>query len=382
MQSKQLLIHHPHSTSPLLRRGRERPTKLFGILQSSPRSFHPVPLLRRGTGRGPYINTKSTPDFLIDYHMKNPSSIIALIPPHRSFGEAGRGPTPVTFKRYFRYIFSPKTMPINQLTKSKKSSQKRDILNPPILNRLQATILIPHGNYVFCIPYTTILIPMQRLVIFILFCTISATAYAQNDSIYISNKWCASKDTLLLFNAENNIIQVYSKTLKPSDIILKPLDKTLRIGKPEIKGDTTSVLAMPYHPNNKPMRLTILNSKTKRVIKTVSFYSEDVPTPIARLGKIQTNEALRKDIIAQQALKVVFPRSLYNYPFTIKQYTFNIHHAKGGATIPVNGYYLTKHMLDEITAAPSGTIVEFTGIKATCPECVTRDLPDIKVKIK
>ena len=303
----------------------------------------------------------------------------ALIRPHPLLRRGmGRGPIPVTFKRYFRYILNLKTMPINQLTKFKKW----DILNSPLMIRLQQIVLIPPRNYVFCIPYTTIRIPMLRLAIFILFCAISAGASAQNDSIYISNKWCASKDTLLLFNAENNIIQVYSKTLKPSDIILKPLDKTLRIGKPEIKGDTTSVLAMPYHPNNKPMRLAILNSKTKRVIKTVNFYSDDVPPPVARLGKIQTNEALRKDILAQQALKVVFQKSLYNYPFTIKQYTFNIHHAKGGATIPVNGFYLTKHMLDEITAAPAGTIVEFTGIKATCPECVTRDLPDIKVKIK
>ena len=223
---------------------------------------------------------------------------------------------------------------------------------------------------------------MKLLVIFILLFSLSISVYAQNDSIYICNKWCASRDTLLLFNAENNIIQVYSKTIKPSDIVLKPLDKTLRIGKPEIKGDTTSVLAMPYHPNGKPMRLSILNRKTKRVIKTVNFYSDDVPAPVARLGKIQTGEALRKDMLAQTALNVVFPKSLYNYPFTIKQYTFSIHHAKGGATIPVNGFYLTKHMLDEIKTAPAGTVVEFTGIKATCPECVTRDLGDIKIKIK
>jgi hypothetical protein len=217
----------------------------------------------------------------------------------------------------------------------------------------------------------------------ILLCAASTCASAQTDSIYISNKWCSSKDTLLLFNAENNLVQVYSKAFKPSDVILKPIDKTLRIGKPEVKGDTISVLAMPYHPApNKPMRLSILNRKTKRVIKTVTFNSDNVPHPIARLGKIQASEAFRKDIVSQQALKVIFPGSLYNYPYLIKQYTFSIHHAKGGATIPVNGYFLTKHMLDEISNAPAGTVVEFTNIKATCPECVTRDLPDIKIKIK
>lgn len=223
---------------------------------------------------------------------------------------------------------------------------------------------------------------MKQFIILTLLSIVSIGAYAQNDSIYACNKWCASKDTMLLFNAANNLIQVYSNYLKPSEMVLRPLDKTLRIGKPEIKGDTISVLAMPYHAGNKPMRLAILNSKTKKTLRTVNFNSDDVPAPVARLGKIQANEALRKDILAQQALKVTFPKSLYNYPYVIKQYTFNIHHAKGGTTIPVNGFYLTKHMQDEIKSAPEGTMVEFTNIKATCQECVTRDLPDVKVKIK
>ena len=223
---------------------------------------------------------------------------------------------------------------------------------------------------------------MRHCLLFILLCCLSGYASAQTDSIYVYNKWCASKDTMLLFNGENNVIQVYSKTIRPSQLLLKTLDKTLRIGKPEVKGDTISVLAMPYHPNGKPMRLAILNSHTRKVLKTVNFYSDDVPKPIARIGNLQTTEALQKDILAQTMVKVVFPKSLYNYPFTVKQFTFSIHHAKGGATIPVNGCYLTRHILDEIKAAPAGTVMEFTGIKATCPECVTRDLPDLKIKIK
>ncbi len=210
----------------------------------------------------------------------------------------------------------------------------------------------------------------------------SLSALAQADSIHVWNKWCASKDTMLLFNAEYNLIQVYSKTLKPSDIMLKSLDKTLRIGKPEVKGDTTSVMAMPYHPNNKPMRLAIVSSKTRRVLKTLNFYSDNVPAPVARLGKIQANEALRKDLLQQQGINVVYPKSLYNYPYVVKQYTFSIHHAKGGATIPVIGSFLTKTMLDEMKNAPAGTVVEFTGIKAGCTDCVTKPLGDIKIKIK
>ncbi len=225
-------------------------------------------------------------------------------------------------------------------------------------------------------------VPMKQLTFLIsLFC-IPFQGFAQTDSVRVWNKWCSSRDTMLLFSAANNTIQVCSHTLKPSEIILKPVDKTLRIGKPELKGDTISVLAMPYPSRNKPMRLAVLNAKTKKVIKTVDFYSDEVPAPVARVGNIQTTEALRKDILAQNSLKVAFPRSLYSYPYTIKQYIFKMHTAKGAATVPVNGFYLTRDILTQIKDAPEGTVIEFTDIKATCPECATRDLPNIRMKVK
>ncbi len=223
---------------------------------------------------------------------------------------------------------------------------------------------------------------MKQAIPVLLFVLLATGAYGQADSVRVWNKWCSSKDTLLLFAGANNTIQVCSHTLKPSEMVLKPVDKTLRIGKPEVKGDTISVLAMPYPSHNKPMRLAVLNAKTKKVIKTVDFYSDEVPAPVARVGNIQTSEAVRKDILAQNSLKVAFPKSLYSYPYTIKQYIFKIHTPKGGATIPVNGFYLTRDILAQIKDAPAGTIMEFTDIKATCPECATRDLPDIKLKVK
>ncbi len=223
---------------------------------------------------------------------------------------------------------------------------------------------------------------MTRLIISLLFCGSWITASAQADSVHVRNKWCSSRDTMVLFTEANNTIQIWSHALKPSEILLKPVDKTLRIGKPDVKGDTISVLAMPYPSRNKPMRLAVLNAKTKKVIKTVDFYSDEVPAPVARGGNIQTGEAQRKDILAQNSLKVAFPRSLYSYPYTIKQYIFKIHTPKGGATIPVNGYYLTRDILTQIKDAPAGTVMEFTDIKATCPECATRVLGDIKLKIK
>jgi len=223
---------------------------------------------------------------------------------------------------------------------------------------------------------------MRRIPILMLLCLQWQCLFAQTDSVRVWNKWCSSRDTMLLFDEANNMIQVYSPTLKPAQMILKPADGSLRIGKPEIKSDTISVLAMPHPSRNKPMRLLVQNSKTKKVIKTVCFYSNEVPAPIARVGTIQTGEALQKDILKQTALKVVFPNSLYSYPYTVKQYIFKIHHAKGGSTIPVNGCYLTREILTQIKDAPPGTIMEFTDIKASCPECVTKALGDVRVKIK
>jgi GldM C-terminal domain len=207
-------------------------------------------------------------------------------------------------------------------------------------------------------------------------------AHAQTDSVCVWNKWCSRKDTALLFTAANNTIAVYSPTLKPADIKLKSLDVSLRIGGPEVKGDTTFVMAMPYPAKGKKMRMAVIYKKTGKTIRTIEFTSDNVPAPIAQLGNIKKNEAARKDILAQLSFKAVFPNSLYSYPYAIKQYTFKIAHEKGSATIPVNGFMVTKDVLQQIKDAPAGTVAEFTGIKATCPECATRTLEDLKIKIR
>ncbi len=138
---------------------------------------------------------------------------------------------------------------------------------------------------------------------------LAITGYSQNDTIHVWNKWCARKDTMLLFNSGNNVIQIVSPSLKPADIKLKSLDKGLRIGIPEVKGDTTSVLAMPYPDKGKTMRLVILNKKTNRPIKTINFSSDNIPAPLARLGSIKKlSEATpARDILLQQTIKASFP---------------------------------------------------------------------------
>ena len=226
---------------------------------------------------------------------------------------------------------------------------------------------------------------MKKLTFFIVLLMVFSTVEAQTDSVYIWNKWCARKDTLLLFTAANNTIQVYCRGMKPDDIKLKSLDNSLRISKPEIKGDTMSVLAMPYPDKkgkNNNMRLAVLYKKNSKVIKTVNFSSDNVPALMAHVGKLQGNEALRKDILAQSTLSASFPNSLYSYPYRIKQFVFKITTPNSTATFHVNGIFLTKEIMQEIKDAPAGTIATFTEIKATCPECAVRTLDDIKLKIK
>jgi GldM C-terminal domain len=223
---------------------------------------------------------------------------------------------------------------------------------------------------------------MKYLLLLTSFCLCCTLAAAQGETIMVSNKWCANKDSMLLFTEANNIIEVYGPGLKPGDITLKSLDKTLRIGTPEKKGDTLSVMAMPHPLTGKKMRLAIMDKRTSKIIKTVNFYCDNVPAPVACIGNLKNNEAYRKDILAQMSLKVIFPGSLYSYPYRVKGYTFNIHTDKSSATIPVAGFFLTKEILEQIKNAPVGTIVTFTDIKATCPECATRSLDPISLKIK
>lgn len=223
---------------------------------------------------------------------------------------------------------------------------------------------------------------MKQLAALIIFCTSFSYSNAQSDSFYIWNKWCAKKDTLLLFAEGNNVIQVYCPTRKPIDFKIKSLDKALRIGKPEIKGDTLTVLAMPFPAKGEKMRFAVLDAKTSKQLKLVSFGCDTIPDPIPMMGKLKGTEAKRKDILSQNRLNIIFPGSLYAYPYSIKGYTFKISHDKGAATIPVKGFLIPMDIIKEISAAPDGTTAEFVNIMATCPDCATRTLENIKITIK
>jgi hypothetical protein len=210
----------------------------------------------------------------------------------------------------------------------------------------------------------------------------SLLAQSASDSVVAWNKWCAKKDTLLLFYGANNTIQVYCKGMKPNEFKLKSLDKNLRIGSPEITGDTVAVLAMPYKGKDPLLKLAVLNSKTSKVMRTLAFAADSIPKPAAKLGNINNPESFKKTILSQSKLRVYFPNSLYSYPYTVKQYVFKTHNPKGPVSIPVNSFFLNTPVLREIAETPDGNIIEFTEIQATCPECATRSLDDLRTKIK
>lgn len=207
-------------------------------------------------------------------------------------------------------------------------------------------------------------------------------AHAQADSVQVWNKWCDRRDTMVLFTAANNVISVYSPTLKPSQLKIKSLDRSLRVGTPEVKGDTLEAMAMPFPEKGKNMRLAVMNSKTNHIIKTINFTSDNVPAIAAKVGNITAPEASKKEVLLQKAIVAYFPKSLYSYPYQVKQYTFHIHTDSVKADISMKNNLITRSMLLTIKNAPVGTVVEFSDIVATCPDCIDKPLENIKLKIK
>ena len=222
---------------------------------------------------------------------------------------------------------------------------------------------------------------MKQLLILLFLLTASSSVFAQKDSIYIWNKWCARRDTLLLFTASYNMIEVYSASFKPNEIYLKSLDKTLKISDEEPIGDTLTMLAMPY-TTEKPMRLAIYSKKNNRIIKTVTFNGTEVPDPKARLGYLKDTLVPRVNILAQVGLKVYFPNSLYSYPYHVKEFGFKTHYDKTDVKLSVKGHLISKDIEQAINKVPVGTVIQFTDIKVTCPECVIRLLDDYRLKVK
>ena len=222
---------------------------------------------------------------------------------------------------------------------------------------------------------------MKNVLICLIFLVVSSSSFEQKDSCYIWNKWCAQRDTLLLFTASYNVIEVYCTGMKPDEFYLKSIDKTLKISDEEVVGDTLTMLAMPYS-TDKPMRLAIVNRRNNKTIKTVAFQGADVPLPRARLGHVKEYEVPKVNILAQVGLKVYFPNSLYDYPYRVKEFVLKTRIDKADVAINVKGSLINQEAEQAISKTPEGAVLEFTDIKATCPDCVTRTLDNFAIKIK
>ena len=210
---------------------------------------------------------------------------------------------------------------------------------------------------------------------------ISATCNAQKDSFYVWNHWCASRDTLLLFTESYNMIEVYNPNLKPDEYYLKSLDKTLKISGEDRAGDTLTMLAMPY-TTDKPMRLAIIRKSNNKPIKTILFYGAAVPVPKAKLGHLKDYEVPKVNAMAQVGLNVVFPNSLYSYPYRVISFSLKTHYDKADVKLTTKGHLLNRDMQDALTKTPEGTVIAFSDIKVTCPDCVTKQLDDLLIKLK
>ncbi len=223
---------------------------------------------------------------------------------------------------------------------------------------------------------------MKNLLLLIAMLFFADASMAQTDSIYAWNKWCAKADSPVLFATANNLVQLTCKTIKAADLTVKSLDYGLMISQPEIKNDTMSFMAMPYPKKSKRMRLTVTNKHTGKMIRTINFTCEEPPQPIARLGNLKGPDVPKKDILAQNTLRVVFLNSLYSYPYYIKQYTLKARIAGKDIVIPVKGNKITKEVMNVLEIAPTGVSLDFTDIKASCPDCSPRDLPNMRIWVR
>jgi hypothetical protein len=225
----------------------------------------------------------------------------------------------------------------------------------------------------------------MKLIKYLLWCVLSFYSthiIAQTDSIRVWNKWCSNADTPVLFNKANNIIIIHVHNIPAGELVIKSLDNALKIAQPEVKGDTISMLAMPYPKSGKRMRLAISRKDNHKLIKTITFTGADIPAPAARLGNITTDKPAKKEILAQNYLRVFFPNSFYNYPYRVKEYTFRTRMGGKDIVIPVKGYTITKEVQNILSLIAEGTFVEFTNITATCPECDTRTLETLRLWVK
>jgi len=209
----------------------------------------------------------------------------------------------------------------------------------------------------------------------------SIMTYGKGDSIMVRNLYCAKADSLVLFMEGNNLIQIYAPGIGAANLKIKSLDRALRVGDIKVKGDTLTALAMPY-ASGKRLRLIIADKKTNKLYKEVSFMGASIPMPKAKIGSLKDSVVAKKELLNQDNVQMIFPNSLYNYPYRIQKYTFKAQYKDKNISIPVQGLFIPIEIKKAIKELPPNTVVSFTDITATCPDCVGRQLGDIKILVR
>ncbi|MGN6569342.1 MAG: hypothetical protein ACTHJ0_15385 [Flavipsychrobacter sp.] len=205
--------------------------------------------------------------------------------------------------------------------------------------------------------------------------------YGKGDSVVVRNLYCSRADSLVLFVEGNNVIQVYVPGVSAANLKIKSLDRSLRVGDIKMNGDTLTALAMPYTTGRK-LRLIVVDKKTNKLYKEVSFIGANIPEPKAKIGLLKDSVVVKKDLLNQDNLQMIFPNSLYSYPYRIQKYTFKAHYKDKDISIPVQGIFIPIEVKKAIKELPANTFVSFTDIVATCPDCAGRQLGDIKILVR
>jgi hypothetical protein len=225
---------------------------------------------------------------------------------------------------------------------------------------------------------------MRKFIVALLFIVAGSDLYAADDSLKVTvrNKWCNHKDSVIVYEDGFNLIQVYGKDIVAKDIQIRSLNSKLRLDRTEVKGDTAMAIAMPMEIDD-PMKISVVNKKTGKVIKEVAIYGDKLPEPRARLGNnIRGGIVDKKAVLDESYMRVFYPNSSYCYPYRILRFTFK---AKKG-NIPmekqVTGFTIPTDVKQLIKDLPVNGVAEFTDIMAVCPDCYEKKLKDIKIVVK
>lgn len=217
---------------------------------------------------------------------------------------------------------------------------------------------------------------MLRLSLIFLILAWSNLLFAQTDSVYIRNQYSRSDGPIVFLNGIN-LITVKTANADRIKLTNSPGTDILDF---QVNHDTIQ-LRLYAHSNHQHF-LLLTDTVFGRVVKKIDFEVQEVSAPFAQVGNIQTSVVSKNILLSQPGLLVSNTNNNYKYKFVVTNYILKT--AFSGTTYKVNtiGPYFTKEIKDILTKLPYNTTIEFTDIRATCPDCRNRAFPSIKLLVK